>query len=516
MTFTVRLTIIYLTLRLKLFRSGFYPKIDMDIKKTLSYEDFGAIGDGINNDFDAIIACHEEANRTGTPVKTKDGATYYIGGENKSAIINTDVDFGKSKFIIDDRKLEKITSYVFIIASPNPEYEIKIDSLSKNDKYLDIPHEGDLYVRVFDENKNIFIRKGLNVNAGTAKTDCFILRDDGSIYPSLDWDYENVTHAVARSCNELPITVKGGIFTTIANEEESFYRYHQRGILIKRAHVVVEGFEHYVENEKDHGAPYHGFIRSEMSYDVIVRNAIVTPRFTYYTVSRGDPNKLVPMGSYDLSFWSSIDVKCENIKQTIDITNSKYWGVYTSNFCKNLCIENCIFSRFDAHQGVTNAYIKNCTLGHQYIRLIGHGEFVIEDSKIINDKRSFLSLREDYGSLWDGNITIKNCEWHSTKQQENYSIISQGNEGDHDYGYTCIMARDVVIDGFTLYNGADTPAEQTNFAALDDCQGANPTLPYPYVTPKTLTMANVNAENGAECVPTYAPQNHKDLVVNFK
>ena len=43
----------------------------MDNMKTLNYEDFGAIGDGKHDDLEAIIACHEEANRLGLPVKTK-------------------------------------------------------------------------------------------------------------------------------------------------------------------------------------------------------------------------------------------------------------------------------------------------------------------------------------------------------------------------------------------------------------------------------------------------------------
>ena len=269
----------------------------MENKKFLNYEDFGAIGDGKHDDIDAIIACHNEANKLGLPVKTNDGATYYVGGADKSAIIKTDVDFGKSKFIIDDRKLEKITSYVFIIASDYEEYEVKIDKLSKNDTHLELPHEGELFVRVFDDNHRLFIRKGLNKNDGTPKSDCFILRADGTIHPSVDWNYDTVTRAIARSCDDKPITVKGGIFTTIANEEESFYRYHQRGFLVARSHVTIEGFEHYVENEGDHGAPYHGFIRSEMAYDLTVKDSIVTPRFIYYTDSRGEPGKAVPMGS---------------------------------------------------------------------------------------------------------------------------------------------------------------------------------------------------------------------------
>lgn len=483
--------------------------------KILCYEDFGAVGDGIHDDFDAIIACHDEANRIGASVKTKDAASYYIGGADKSAVIKGNVDFGKSKFIIDDRNLERITSYVFIIDSDYPEYELKLDTLSKKQEKLHVEHEGKLYVRVFDESKNLFIRKGLNVNSGTPQSDCFILLEDGTIYPSLDWDYSTVTRAVARSCEDMPITVRGGIFTTIANEEESFYRYHQRGFLVKRSHVTIEGYEHYVENEGDHGAPYHGFIRSEMAYDLTVKNAIVTPRFIYHTISCGDPNKTVPMGSYDLSFWSSIDVKCENVKQTIDVTDERYWGVYTSNFCKNLSLENCIFSRFDAHQGVTNVHIKNCTLGHQHIQLIGHGEFIIENTKIINKRFFFISLRPDYGSLWDGNITIRNCEWYADPAKKNYYIIGENNEGDHDFGYTCVMANNVTIDGFTLYNGKDNPPESTKFAVFHDCDGAKEGLPHRYVTPKKLTVSCIKAENGIDCIATYAPENFEDLDTEF-
>jgi hypothetical protein len=48
----------------------------MSNKNYLTYEEFGAKGDGVTDDFAAIIACHEEANKTGTPVKARNGAKY--------------------------------------------------------------------------------------------------------------------------------------------------------------------------------------------------------------------------------------------------------------------------------------------------------------------------------------------------------------------------------------------------------------------------------------------------------
>ena len=125
-------------------------------KNYLSYEQFGAIGDGQHDDIEAIIACHKEANRTGSSVKTKDGATYYIGGRNLSAIINTDVDFGTSKFIIDDRNVESRTSFVFIVKSENEFFDLdtkKLTNIKSCQKTLNLPYEDELFVKIFNDNK---------------------------------------------------------------------------------------------------------------------------------------------------------------------------------------------------------------------------------------------------------------------------------------------------------------------------------------------------------------------------
>src|SRR5690606_40556038 len=43
------------------------------------YSDFGAKGDGITDDIDAIAAAHAVANQEDLSVKADDGARYYIG-----------------------------------------------------------------------------------------------------------------------------------------------------------------------------------------------------------------------------------------------------------------------------------------------------------------------------------------------------------------------------------------------------------------------------------------------------
>ena len=85
----------------------------------VTYEEFGAVGDGKADDQKAIVAAHAAANKRKLPVRAGDGKTYYIGGGAKVAVIKTDVDFGTAKFVIDDRNLENVKAPVFRV-DPSP------------------------------------------------------------------------------------------------------------------------------------------------------------------------------------------------------------------------------------------------------------------------------------------------------------------------------------------------------------------------------------------------------------
>ena len=75
----------------------------------VTYKQYGAKGDGKTDDYAAIVATHEAANKMGLPVKADPGAVYYIGHMDpknpKGALIKTDTDWGDAKFIIDDQKM---------------------------------------------------------------------------------------------------------------------------------------------------------------------------------------------------------------------------------------------------------------------------------------------------------------------------------------------------------------------------------------------------------------------------
>ena len=453
-------------------------------KKFVTYEEFGAIGDGIHDDICAIARCHEYANVHGLPVHACQDAHYYIGGKAVTARIKTDTYWGSARFTIDDRNVEDRQQNCFRIEPYTQKFPIELKSLRKDQTTLDFPHEGTCYVSVEDANRRVYIRRGLNQDDGFTATDRFMVDGAGKILNPINWDYEDITEAWAISAEDRPITIDGGIFTTLANEEPSFYNYYERNIRVERSHVTLQNITHYVENEGEQGAPYDGFFSIKWASFVTVRNCVVTAHKIYYTPSQ-IPGKLVAMGSYDLLANDSIQVRFENVRQTTDIHDKTYWGIFCSNFCKELHLKDCVLSRFDAHCGVTNGSIVGCQLGHQGVNLIGFGEFLMEDTTVTAPR--FVTFRSDYGSFFRGSLTVRNCRWVPVPGNVcPLRVFFCKNTGDHDFGYDCSLPDTMQID-LQICDSHLTEQDVSYTMFPDYDPDFAPDKPYPFGTPRKLS-----------------------------
>ena len=484
--------------------------------KFLTYEEFGAKGDGITDDIDAIIACHDEANKTGTPVKARNGARYYIG-KSATATVMTDVDFGNAEFIIDDVDVPRGEHKrpVFSVSSSFENYDVRIASLGKDTKRVDFPHEGNVYVRVYNDNHKVFIRKGINQNAGSPMQDCFIADAEGNVKTDIDWNFTEITRAHAKCIDDEPITLKGGTFITVANCQEEYFEYYGRGIKVKRSNVTIEGLTHLIIGEGECGAPYSGFLLFDECTNAMVKNCVLTPHLTYYAhklngihVPAG-MGKPVPKGTYDFNASASIGVKAINVTQTVDIHDTRYWGTVTSNFSKDMYFEGCKLSRFDAHQGVTNVTLKDCEFGHQRVNLIGHGRAYLENCTVTGTV--LVMLRGDYGATWDGDLTVKNCTLIAKTPGDKCLLFSANNSGDHDFGYVCSAPRTITVDGFTY----DDSIEDKPFSILPryDASFNEHEHPFPYVSTKKLTVKNFKSASGKSYTVTADPSLYEDLEI---
>ncbi len=453
----------------------------------VTYEAFGAVGDGKTDDFDAITKTHAYANATGLSVFANETATYYIGGANKTAYIMTDTDWSTSCFIIDDTAVENINAWVFQALPSYGAIDITgaVSSVKADADNIGTTIPVKSLVTLTDSNVKRYIRKGANRDSGNNQTDVIIVDENGNISPDtpLLWDFDSITTATAYPIDSKEITIRGGRFTTIANNGPSEYTYYARGIAISRSNTVIDGVYHDIENEGLSGAPYSAFIYLSCCADVTVKNCTFTGHKTYITIgSAGTP---VQMGSYDIGAAYSVNSKFINCKQTNDITDIIYWGIAGTNYCKNLMYDGCAFSRYDAHQGVLNATIKNSVLGHHGIKLIGSGTALIENTTVLAG--SFIELRSDYGSTWNGDLIIRNCEFYPSIVS--VGIITALNTEDHDFGYTCYLPERIEIDGFYIHqSGINYLFSPVNpLHVFDSYEGKHPIIPTKEITVKNFS-----------------------------
>ena len=457
----------------------------------VTYEQFGAWGDGIHDDFDAICAAHAAANVTGQPVQGKPGAAYYIGPGAKTAVIQTDTDWGDAQFIIDDSIMADADRgcNVFQVTSKLLPYPVAgVTALMKSQTRLDLALERDAVVIATDDTTLRFIREGGNRNDGTAQKDVFIVRRNGSVdvnTPIL-WDYDNITAIMAYPIDDETLTVRGGHFTTIANQSEGT-GYYSRGLGVSRSNVMVEGFTHAVTGETEYGAPYRGFIDVTNCADVTVKNCMLSGHKTYQTI--GSAGTVVSMGTYDINVNTAVNVAFLNCKQLNDMFDGTLWGIMGSNFCKNLEFDSCELSRFDAHMGTANAAIRNSML--RTISVTGFGLLRLENTKVTGN--TLISLRSDYGSFWDGEVEIYNCELVSGSP----AVISSRNSEQHDFGYPCMMPKKITIDGLLI----DDTSHKFFYFGPHLFDHYNPNFgfcraKYPYAKTGEVTIKNLTVKSG--------------------
>ena len=466
---------------------------------SVRYSDFGARGDGKTDDMEAIAGAHAFANQHGLLVKADNGATYYISGKERTAVIRTNTDFGTAAFIIDDKEVQNRNASVFLVSSSLQPFPLNgIASLKRNQEKIDGSLPGPCLITVTNSHVKRYIRFGLNQNDGAAQTDIFIVDKNGKVDMNapIIWDFDQITEISALPIDEKPLTITGGRFTTIANKAESKYTYYSRNITIKRSNVFIDGLQHRITGEGDQGAPYGGFLYIRDCAYVTVRNTILTGHKTYSTI--GAAGKPVTMGTYDISANRALNVSFINCSQTNDINDRTYWGILGSNYCKNMLYDSCVFSRFDAHMGVANATIRNSTLGHMGINAIGSGTLTVENCTVRGS--NLVSLRPDYGSTWQGQFVIRNCVFvPAGGRPGSASLIGGSYSGEHDFGYTCYMPERITIENLYIndsnhpenYQG---PAIFSNFnpQMTDDSYHEK----FPYIKTREVILRNVTTASG--------------------
>lgn len=473
---------------------------------------------------------------------------------------------------------------------------------------------GKSLVRVTNKLHRDFIRHGANQNSGAYRTDIFVVNVDGTLESdSLPvFEFDNIGAIEIYRADEKPITVENGNFINIccrtvastkyiingADDDESndivtthanLFHEYQRGFIVYRSNATIKNVKHTMQDEPDLGwylegcgytpdslqdkgygsrhesYPYYGFVFATNTYNFTLTDSELTGHTTYYedkpaTASTGwkIPNP-VPMGTYDFVLEYSSRVTFNEVEQTTptDLTDTRYWGIMSSNGCKNLTFTGCKINRFDAHRGFWNATIKDTTIGHSF-HVIGGGTLNVENV-IKQSKNHFIAFRGDYGATFEGDIFLKNCTHEARKTyvswtgtpfdkgtettvqifNSGYEVYNNGYSATDplagywlwDFGYTSYMPKNVTIDNFK--------SSATNTYVFNDLpdiiftktyqNGVTPgkfTVRNPYVLTQTITQKNMtkviptcagtyqrNKTNAYKDYPTYTYNKLKSIPV---
>jgi len=443
------------------------------------YYDFGAVGDGETCDLLAIYAAHAEANRLNKPVRADRDAIYRISGIARTVIIQTDTDWRNAHFIIDDRDLSNLSAWIFQVTSRHTIQPLgnTVTSLTKGQKNLGQTFAYPSLIKVENNRVMRFIRRGENQNSGSPQLEVFLVDTNGNVCPTTPilLDYEHITASAVRPIDADQLTITGGIFTTIADHGKRIY--HARNILIERSNTVLDNFRHYVVDDYN-ASPYSGLMVQDA--------ANVTIQNSYFTGLRRTTD-----GTYAIEAKRTVNLTLRNVRQTNDITDTAFWGIFASSENKNILFDNVHLSRFDAHKGVHNATIKNSTLGHSGITIIGSGLLTVEDTTVIG-RDNFIYLRPDYGSTWDGEIVIRNSAFHPIGNTA--TIIYGDNDGTWDFGYKTFLPRKITIDSLRII---DTSLSQNNnalriFAPFNQASNAQ----FPMVLTEVVSTRNFIRDSG--------------------
>ncbi len=380
----------------------------------INYRMFGAKSDGQNDDGVQIKAAHAFANKYGLPVENLSGK-FWIR-ETTGITIQTNVQWGQSAFYINERYNTNIAR--FRVSSRLRAEAIELTGEEKQ-SFLRALNAGDViipelakYVNslvvIIDNNDKIGARQGGSANQGKGKQDFFYVEEFGRVIGKVFLKFSDYTLLMAYPAEQSYLTVDGGTFFMSGDSSDVYpKKYMANGVQIQRSRTIIQNQWVGLEAGKSDISvnPRSGFYILSTVYDVQLRNIRLIP----WEKNRKTKETYVPAGTYGISGTLMMNVLFHNIMaEAGDI----HWGVFGTNYVKNLRLERCYLNRFDVHSFGWDITILDSEIGPRGITVTGGGDLRVENTICYDD--TFVIFRHDYGSCWDGDVLLKNCRLYPT------------------------------------------------------------------------------------------------------
>ena len=492
------------------------------MKDKVFYEDFGAIGDGVADDFYAVRAAHAYANEHKLPVYGKRGASYRFGkGSGTDTItVMTDTHWCGARLIFDDSEMQPgMPEYRTPIITVAPdgkkamynETDSPISSIYKGASNIGFAPGFRAMVVLYNDAVRQYIRDaGIISDDGTAQREFVMVDKDGNIDPDtpLQWNYDRISTLEVIPVDDAPITISGdeegrqGIIETVSNHALEMNRYLLRVIKICRSNVTFKNVCHMVTKEEisDTGSPYEGFTHIMNAENVRFENLTLQRYRVFDTHYR----------SYEIRATMSNKISWVNSGMSNFFSENAYpvhQGMMGTNYCKNLSFDNVEFNTFDCHHGCYNIDIRNSRL--VYLSAIGEGTLRVENCEFyICDHCIVIWLRSDYGTTWYGDLIMKNIRVNYSPRNKYIALVNAWWV-DHWFGYPAKLPTNIYLDGLSIRKyeaGFDADGVRYEKTLSENADPVNFFLPdVANFTDRDISR-HVSEGGGAEHNPFKAPE----------
>ena len=350
-----------------------------------------------------------------------------------------------------------------------------------------------MMLQILDASRRNNIRQGANENEGESIHEMILVDEYGNISNDtpVEWDYYNVSFCIygctptdsngdkkCDTCNKAittsmsitgyaidvdPITVSGldkdgninFVWETVTDSSVEFEHYTQCGrrFRVQRSNVTVMGIDHIFTEDDTSDTPrtaYAGIVNVSYANNVTIKTMLVTHHISH---AAGDG---VGMGSYEFSAGNACNInligyRTRNFFGEGGAVYSR--GLFGTNYIRNFYLKDCVLTSFDSHSGAYNVVLEDSVFEH--VNFVGGGNAYMKNVTVYVDSgKSACVLRQDYGSMWHGNIYLDGVRLRYSKTDIGCidlveSSYTNWNFGTETYMPEEIIANNVVIERYS-------------------------------------------------------------------
>ena len=377
-------------------------------KTYVTYEEFGAKLNGVDDDTQFIKSCHAYANENGLKV-VQQNSLIVVSDEIE---VKTDLDLSGStiisKLVDIDVPYNRTKSLFKVTGKPLIPIDV-VGAITKGSRELNINQNG--FVAITG-NEVYMKRYNLGSESDVPNWESNYINNKKLTYPLIN-NHNDFTLSIRE--DDIPLTIKGCKFITEFNTSKtlSLFRIERNNVSLDNVELFTNGIGSI--------SPVYSIVNVNNCCNVILNNI--------------QCDKMSATAGNGLSYFILLEM-CNNIF----INNSRQgrvaWSGINGNWVRDIKADNSELFMFGCHAFGSDMTIKNSKIFNG-IEIHGTGELNVENC-IFYDVG--LSNKLDYGGEFRGTWNIKNCKAYNIQR---FIYLYPPN---HDHGIECAMPN-INIDG---------------------------------------------------------------------